>query len=687
MIIKFRVIASLSLFILLLFSSSAALANQETKDSLIIQIKLLRKEGTTGTLTTTYVDLLNELAKKYRYRLPDSMKVLSEEAGIIADKINYPIGKTFALLRKGDYHSDSGHEKEAFDIYYAIKKEACDLDSPTLQVEVLKSIAIQEFFSQDLKKSILTYYEAIDLASENQLYEHEASLRHNLGWVYWNYKLHNEAHIEYVIADSLWEYVNNDKQKKAMTISNIALNAVDGGYLKMANEYNEKSIALLKQEDESLWLSRAYRVKSRYFIKLNDFEKAHFWINMSDSLLSSLYNPRDQMEIDLIHSNILTELKDLEMAKSYSLNTLKLATDFSDSLYMVKSYNLLEKIEELAGNNDSAYSYYKKSTALKKYIKKDDQVQNMAVLRTKMNFDKEKEALRLKNLEEHSKQQKYFQWIIAALLMTLIITFIVYQSNRREKKLNKQLETKTNTLISNEKHLTKINTDQKKLFSIVGHDLKGPIASLRELLKLMSNEENKEVLLESLLPKLTRYTDYVHYTIDNLLSWGQKQMTGEYTRPSIINIKEIAQRVIELFSEEILKKNLAVVVDIDENIRAWADNNDIEVVFRNLIHNAIKFSYNGGEIRLKAVSKEKYIVVEFTDVGVGMDQDSKTAIFELNQSFTTTGTNKEKGTGMGLILCKELLIRNQGNIGVQSIPKKGSTFYVYLLKVPEKETT
>ena len=661
--------------------------HHDSKDSLLLEIRALRKQGAAATQNAHYVDLLNALAKKYRYRHADSMNLLSEEAIRIADDINYPVGNMFAQLRKGDYYSDSGHEVEAFEIYYKLKDKACSLDSPTLQVEILKSLAIQEFFSQELKKSILTYYEAIDLASENKLFELEAALRHNLGWVYWSYKLHDEAHIEYVIADSLWQYVHDDKKKKAMTISNIALNAVDGGDLEMANKYMEKSIDLLKGQNEILWLSRAYRVKSRYFMKLNEYEKAHQWINMSDSLLSSLYNPRDQMEINLIHSNILTELGDLNQAKNYSLKTLEVANGFNDSLYMVKSFNLLEKIEELSGNNDSAYRYYKKSTALKKFIKEDDQVQNMAVLRTKMNFDKEKETLRLKTIAQNTRQQKIFQWIIAALLMTLIITFIVYQSNRREKKLNKELEVKTNTLISNENHLKQVNTDQKKLFSIVGHDLKGPIASLRELLKLMSHEDNKQELIESLLPKLSRYTDYVHYTIDNLLSWGQKQMTGENTRPSNININEIANRVVELFTEEILKKNISVNVDIDDQVRAWADGNDIEVVFRNLIHNAIKFSYNGGEISLKTVSKDKYIVVEFSDQGVGMDQESKMAIFELNQSFTTTGTHKEKGTGMGLILCKELLIRNQGNIGVQSTPNEGSTFFVYLLKFPPKEAS
>ncbi len=493
--LKKQTICRIFLFCILVLSNSLLNAQSPSKDSLLVQIKTLRSKGVHATQSKAYVDFLNQLALKYRYRNADSIKVLSDEAFLLSSKMSYPEGKAFALLRRGDYYADTGLEEKAFKEYKKSKQLAFSLNQPKLKVEVLKSIASQEFLSQNLNKAVLTYYEAIDLACKNDLKELEARLRHNLGYCYYSYKLYDEAQIEYLVADSL-NTLLGDNNLKAMTSSNIALNALDKGDWELSHTYNEASIALLEKRNEPLWLSRAFRVKARFYHKTNEFKTAQKWIRKSDSTLSKVSNARDQMEIDNIHSTILINLGDLNSAKKYALKVLKKALEFKDSIFQIRSYGNLERIEEQLGRTDSAYTYHKKSLQIKSLLNENHQVQNIVLLRAKMNFIEEKEALRLENFQNNLTQQKYFQWTTAALLALIILALIMYSSKVKEQRLNEELKEKSKTLAASEMDLKKTNANQKTLFSIVGHDLKGPISSLRELLSLMANEEDKEVLIK-----------------------------------------------------------------------------------------------------------------------------------------------------------------------------------------------
>lgn len=678
MILKKRITFGVSFFLLLLCSKSILHAQNSSKADVLLQIKNLRQTGPQTTESQTYVDLLCQLAKKYRYRHADSIKLLSEEALAIASKINYPRGKAYAILRKGDYYADTGREGDAIVEYNKSKDLAFALNYPELKAEVLKSIAFLEFLRQNLNNSVLTYYEGIDIASRNRLYEVEARLRHNLGYCYFSYKLYDEAQIEYLVADSLWNRVEIDHPLRAMTLSNIGLNAIEKGDIEFGNIYNNKSVELFKNTGEVLWLSRALRVRARYYLKKKHYEEAEIWIKSSDSLLKKLYNPRDQMQIDIIHADILTHLGRLDSAKYYSLKALRKSLDFKDSITQIKSYSNLEKIAEQTGHIDSAYAYYKKQSVIKSLLNENNEIQNTILLRAKSDFVKEKETIRLANLERRLTQQKYFQWSLGALVVSVIIAYIMYQSNRRERRLNKKLEEKSNSLAISESVLKKTNANQKTLFSIVGHDLKGPISSLRELLKVMSTEEDLQTFKTKLLPKLKNYTGHVHFTLENLLNWGKTQMKGEHIAPSRINVYAIASGVLDLYSQIISKKELVINLNMNKNLTAWADEEDIKVVFRNIISNALKFTQAKGSITIAGNSSNSLVTLDFQDNGVGMSSETQKLVFDSNTHYSTHGTNDEKGTGLGLMLCREIISRNNGEISMESFVNQGTKFTINL---------
>ncbi len=650
-------------------------AQDSSKDSLIQQIQTIRNKGEQEIKSNTYVDLLTELAVKYRYRNADSILLLADEALKLSNKINYTDGKAFSLLRKADYYSDTGKEEKANELYKRSKKLAAASHNPILRVEILKSIATHEFVSQNLENTVKASYEGIEIASDNKLFELESKLRHNLGYCYSSYKLYDEALVEYLIADSLWTLAKGNSYQRATTLSNIALNAIEKGDLNLGKSYSEESIAILEQQNEPLWLSRVYRTKCRYYIKKQNYEKALNWIKKSDSALSMIYNPRDQMEIDLTRSTILNNLNKHSEAKKYALITLEAALSFKDSLTQAKSYDILEKIE---GQTKNAYAYHQKSEKIRSLLNENGKVQNLALLRAKMDFAKEKEKLNLKNLRNTLTQQKHFQWITAALLTTIIIALIVYKSNRREKLLNKQLEEKTKILSESQIILNQINNNQDKLFSIVGHDLRGPIVSLRELVDFtLENKSGKEYFTR-FAPKLRKDLDHIHFTLDNLLSWGQSQMKGATIRKETLNLVEEFKTIHQFCQKTLDQKSITLKQELSENLEVSCDRNHFNIVFRNLICNATKFSKENGTVIISAVKKEGNVVISIRDNGIGMSQEVLNKVFNSSEHYSTFGTNNERGTGLGIKLCKEMLKRNNGSICPESKVNSGTIIYVAL---------
>jgi signal transduction histidine kinase len=222
------------------------------------------------------------------------------------------------------------------------------------------------------------------------------------------------------------------------------------------------------------------------------------------------------------------------------------------------------------------------------------------------------------------------------------------------------------------------------LFSIIGHDLRGPIAAFQGLLKLYKDGEidGKEFL--GFIPKLSSDIEHISFTLNNLLSWGQTQMNGSVTKPSIVSIENLVNENINLLSESAEAKSLKIVNKMTANILSWSDSDQIDIVIRNLMSNAIKFTPEKGMITIDALERSSTWEISVRDTGVGMDKEIQKKIFEKNSNITTYGTNDEKGTGLGLSLCKEMVEKNNGKIWVESFKPDGTCFYFTLPKVRDK---
>lgn len=250
---------------------------------------------------------------------------------------------------------------------------------------------------------------------------------------------------------------------------------------------------------------------------------------------------------------------------------------------------------------------------------------------------------------------------------------------RQEEKerLEREVQMRVEEIHQKNEKLEEVNRVKDKLFSIVSHDIKGPLGSLQITLSLMRagqiQQDEFKVLAEALESRFSHTTEF----IENLLQWASLQMKGIAFNPECVDLQRIAEETLSLLDFDIKQKKIDVHNELSQPLLVYADLNMVRSVFRNLLTNAVKFTRKGGEIKLSMSPGEKYMTIKVSDTGVGISPQHRNKIFTLD-STTTPGTRQEKGTGLGLLLCKEFIDMNKGHIWFDSEVDKGTTFYFTL---------
>lgn len=231
-------------------------------------------------------------------------------------------------------------------------------------------------------------------------------------------------------------------------------------------------------------------------------------------------------------------------------------------------------------------------------------------------------------------------------------------------------------LIESNKKLQKLNADKNLFLSILAHDLKGPLTSiigLSDLLKEYTSSLDTEKI-EFFAKNINEVAKSTNGLLDDLLMWSISQQGKLSFETKKIELKSICNHTIDYLKSQAEKKNIEIILYDPKNIVLWADENMLKSVFRNLVSNAIKFSNNGSIIEISAEKKLSNIQVTISDQGVGISPDTLKKLFDISQVTSSKGTLGEKGSGFGLILCKEFIEKHNGQIWVESEVGKGSSF-------------
>jgi len=249
---------------------------------------------------------------------------------------------------------------------------------------------------------------------------------------------------------------------------------------------------------------------------------------------------------------------------------------------------------------------------------------------------------------------------------------------QKVKERTAELEKQKKKVEAQARNLKEVNATKDKLLSIVGHDLRGSIGSLRDL--LMMDDINTITPEDFLMfkPQLQENVSNLYEALDNLLLWSYSQMKGMKSKPELLKLSVVATQTTTLLAEIAKKKQITISREIPPELMVYADHNQVDILMRNLISNALKFTPTGGTITLTARNNQKMTEIAVADTGIGMSRDQLDKLFKVNAHFSTYGTNGETGTGLGLLLCYEMAELNKGAITVASEQNKGTTFTVSL---------
>jgi signal transduction histidine kinase len=327
----------------------------------------------------------------------------------------------------------------------------------------------------------------------------------------------------------------------------------------------------------------------------------------------------------------------------------------------MEGYRSLSKYYAIKKDYKSAYNYLTKYITLKDSIYGQEHMGRLADLQTLFaTKEKEIENKFLKRKIEFEKRNNTYLVIISIIILLVVILLVSkYKAQNRANNLLKEL-----------------NSSKDKFFSILAHDLRNPFQGLlgyTEMLKEDFEDLSREEAKES-VNSLYNLSRNVYNLLEGLLSWSRVQ-TGriEYT-PTLFQLNEEVNKAINLLSENAARKNITLVSSVDNSIMVYADRNMIYTIFRNLIANAIKFSHEKTEVKITAEKKQQEVEIAIIDHGIGISEESMDNLFRIDVHHTTLGTDGEEGTGVGLILCYELVKKNKGKIWVESELGKGSKF-------------
>jgi len=296
----------------------------------------------------------------------------------------------------------------------------------------------------------------------------------------------------------------------------------------------------------------------------------------------------------------------------------------------------------------------------------------------------------------------YLGLMIGCVLQVLFISFalgerlnVLVKENQRAKelelirgmeeyeKLEQVVQARTEEIQHQKERLEETNRIKDKLFSVVSHDIKGPLSSLKLSLLLAKTGTLKPEEFNHVVAGIETHMEQTTEFIDNLLQWARIQLRGIMYEPAAVNLEKLIDETITLLKPELQEKKIALEkVGFEGTMMAHVDMNMIRSVFRNLLTNAIKFTPANGVILIHVLTEPETLTVSIQDTGVGIPAANQERLFSLD-GITTKGTRQEAGTGLGLILCKEFVERNKGKIWFESEEGRGTTFYFSLPRVED----
>jgi signal transduction histidine kinase len=471
----------------------------------------------------------------------------------------------------------------------------------------------------------------------------------------------------------------HDHETAARTLGNLAM-FYRSSNVDSSRYFSEKALAMATLAKSDYLKSYTWRILAELDLKEKNYLGALQKLNMSLLLARQLRNPYLETAILRRFGKLYLDQSQPDRAITYLYQSNAIAKRYRYPREQEQTYQLM--VEAYKDKNNIAKAFEYQSAYLHLHDSLYDQQNTEYLALQQARFDTRlKEAqielltkdTRLKQ-EEINNQRVWIYFSLGCLLLLVLLMFVLFYSNQLKRRAHDRLAEKNREIQQQAFELASINDTKDKLFAIISHDLRGPLASLRGLVNLVEGPGLTQEEFQYASQVLKQNLDSVQENLENLLYWAQSQLKGLQVNPEVVSVKHVADSTIGLYTEAAKGKHVTITNNLDESLRVRVDSNHLRMIFRNLLSNAIKFNGQAGHITINQKIHDEFVDISVSDSGVGMTDEDVIRLFKADTHFTKPGTNQEKGVGIGLMLIKEFIERNGGTIAVSSKEGKGTSF-------------
>ncbi len=615
-------------------------------DQILTEVKLLSGNYPDSAITLALKGIKLSKSKSY----PDALaQFYSNLAALYGRQANYPKALTYldSALQLKDYVENSNFESDIKSFQGTLYADMGELDLATQLFDEALQLAIQAsdtgaiirgnlrlgvvFNRLDLiEQSRATLNKAIELAREKEDFTNLYSALNNLAVTYASREEYDEA-LKYFLEGEELERTHNPAGIDPILTSNIGRLYMLQENWGQAENYLLRSIEMAKERKQNLTLIIAYNTLGELFQSTG-----------RDNLAEEIWNEA-------------LELGSETQAYAERLETLQLLSNF----YASKGY-----FEE-------AYNLSKRSRTLNDSLSQIQRYEVVKEIETKYALEqKEAEVVLLQNMSAARLRQRNI--ITLALVITTALMVVLVILYRKSQKTARKLTLERSKL--------KVANDTKsQLFSIIGHDLRNPLNGILNGIDLLVSPDMSESEKQELAERISQSGAETLKVLEELLVWGRAASYDSRRRATPVG--KVFDDVISVSEEQARQKGISLEkTETPANLSIWADANEVEFILRNFLSNAIKFSHRDSAVQLGIQLRPQHIVLEVRDYGVGLSSDKLTKI-KNRDMITSYGTNNEKGSGLGLLICFDLAAKNEAEIEIDSEEGKGSTFRVVFPKL------
>ncbi|MFZ4548376.1 MAG: tetratricopeptide repeat-containing sensor histidine kinase, partial [Bacteroidales bacterium] len=419
-------------------------------------------------------------------------------------------------------------------------------------------------------------------------------------------------------------------------------------------------------------LAAAYLNLGITYKKMGDYPNA---IEFHDKALTIWKQQDDQLRICYYHLNmgeLLLDLKRTEEAGLHLFQAEKLAISLGSKDLEAKAYEYLSDYNAAKKNFAVAYTYLNKSKSLNDSILNAETAEKVNQIQYQYEIVKrevENEHLVKQNLSKELELSKknLFLYILAGVLLLIVIQVLfLVNKNHIKRVANEKLEKQNDFINSQKNELITLNASKDKFLSILAHDIKNPLSSIFGISELLLSDYDKltEEEMKVFVKDIHTLADNLYEIINTLLTWSMTQSGMITYHPKNFMVDELCRKSAKTLQAVAKQKEIQIKCESVNEISVLADENMILSVLHNLINNAIKFSFHGSEIIIKTEVVDGKAEISVIDTGIGLSEENQSKIFRYDQHFLNKGTAGESGTGLGLILCKDFVEKNEGKIHV-----------------------